>query len=242
MSSGTAITGSPGALMTVAGLGAETRPLPPSVISTAAVPLNGPGFNVSILDLDAGVRESLAQRARAAGYTVQTFSSVCEFVAQHDPAVPGCSILDLSVAEMSGGHPQANPAARGQPVIFITGGADIRASVRAMKSGAVDVLTKPVNEDALLAAVALAAEREAKERRRSAEISSVKARLAKLTPRELDVLRGVISGRLNKQIAADLGRVEKTVKVHRGHVMKKMHVRSVAELVRLIHTLPDQLF
>jgi FixJ family two-component response regulator len=120
-----------------------------------------------------------------------------------------------------------------RPVIFITGKGDIPTSVRAMKAGAVDFLTKPVQEDELLSAIARAAAKEAEVRNVRAEIDTIEAKLAKLTPREREVLSHVIAGRLNKQIAGDLGTVEKTVKVHRGRMMEKLGVRTVADLVRL---------
>jgi FixJ family two-component response regulator len=118
-------------------------------------------------------------------------------------------------------------------VIFLTGKGDIPTSVRAMRAGAIDFLTKPVNDDDLLAAIARAVKQDADTRHASAELDSVNARFAILTPREREVMTHVIAGRLNKQIAGDLGTVEKTIKVHRGRVMEKLGVRSVAELVRL---------
>ena len=188
----------------------ENSPPAPTGINSAAA-LNSLNFSVAILERDAAVLASLSRLVRAAGYAARTFSTAREFLAQHDPTVPGCSILDLSISGMGGLQLQAELTARGsrQPVIFITRKADVRASVQAMKAGAVDVLTQPVDEDALLAALACAAEREAKERRRNVEMASISARLAKLTPRELEVLSGVVVGRLNKQIAASLGVTEK---------------------------------
>ena len=120
-----------------------------------------------------------------------------------------------------------------RPVMFLTGKGDIPTSVRAMKAGAIDFLTKPVNDDDLLAAIARALRQDADTRRAGAELDSITARFAILTPREREVMPHVIAGRLNKQIAGDLGTVEKTIKVHRGRVMEKLGVRSVADLVRL---------
>jgi FixJ family two-component response regulator len=120
-----------------------------------------------------------------------------------------------------------------RPVIFLTGKGDIPTSVRAMRAGAIDFLTKPVNDSDLLAAIARAEEKDAQTRAANAELDSINARFARLTPREREVMTHVVSGRLNKQIAGDLGTVEKTIKVHRGRVMSKLGVRTVAELVRL---------
>ena len=139
--------------------------------------------------------------------------------------MPSLDGLELQQALTAGGSQR--------PVIFLTGNGDIPTSVRAMKAGAMDFLTKPVNDDDLAAAIARAEQEDAATRRAGAELDSINARFAVLTPREREVLTHVIAGRLNKQIAADLGTVEKTIKVHRGRVMEKLGVRSVAELVRL---------
>jgi FixJ family two-component response regulator len=139
--------------------------------------------------------------------------------------MPGLDGLELQ---------QALTAERSQrPVIFLTGKGDIPTSVRAMRAGAVDFLTKPVGDDDLLAAIARAERKDAETRSALADLNSINARFANLTPREHEVMTHVIAGRLNKQIASDLGTVEKTVKVHRGRVMSKLGVRSVADLVRL---------
>jgi FixJ family two-component response regulator len=181
------------------------------------------------------VLKALSRLLRTVGYHVRTFNSPEVFLEQHDPTVPGCAIFDVAMPGLDGLQLQSALTAGGieRPVIFITGKGDIPTSVRAMKAGAVDFLTKPVQEDELLSAIARAAAKEAEVRNVRAEIDTIEAKLAKLTPREREVLSHVIAGRLNKQIAGDLGTVEKTVKVHRGRMMEKLGVRTVADLVRL---------
>lgn len=192
-------------------------------------------FAVYLVDDDTGVLKALTRVLNGKGYEVLAFSSPTEFLAQHDPSIPGCAIFDVSMPGLDGLELQAALKAGGveRPVIFITGVGDIPATVRAMKAGAIDFLTKPVRSQELLAAVGLALEQEARTLGLRNELAAVNDRLAKLTPREREVLTHVIAGRLNKQIAASLGTVEKTIKVHRGRMMAKLGVRSVAELVRL---------
>ncbi|HEY6381362.1 MAG TPA: LuxR C-terminal-related transcriptional regulator, partial [Pseudolabrys sp.] len=158
-----------------------------------------------------------------------------EFLSSHDPAVPGCAIIDLVMSELDGLHLQQALIDTGsdRPIIFLTGKGDISASVKAMKAGAVDFLTKPVQREALFSAVKRAANVDAVSRQRRNESKSIGERISTLTHREREVLEYVIAGRLNKQIAASLGTVEKTVKVHRGRMMAKLGVRTVADLVRL---------
>jgi FixJ family two-component response regulator len=192
-------------------------------------------LTVFLVDDDAGVLKGLSRLLRARGYDVQAFSSPQAFLAGHDGSIPGCAVFDVSMPGLDGLELQRALSAGGsqRPVIFLTGKGDIPTSVRAMRAGAVDFLTKPVNDDDLLAAIARAVKQDADTRHASAELDSVNARFAILTPREREVMTHVIAGRLNKQIAGDLGTVEKTIKVHRGRVMEKLGVRSVAELVRL---------
>src|SRR5882724_3597186 len=192
-------------------------------------------FTIFLVDDDAGVLKALSRLLQARGYEVQPFTSPQAFLANHDTAIPGCAVLDVSMPDLDGLALQTALTAEDsqRPVIFLTGKGDIPTSVRAMRAGAIDFLIKPVNDDDLLAAIAQAEEEDAKIRSASADLSSINARIARLTPREREVMTLVVAGRLNKQIAGDLGTVEKTVKVHRGRVMNKLGVRTVADLVRL---------
>ena len=191
-------------------------------------------FTVFLVDDDAGVLKALSRLLRTKGYDVRSYQSPEEFLAHHDDAVPGCAILDVSMPGLNGLQLQQALTTEGaqRPVIFITGVGDIPTSVRAMKAGAVDFLTKPVSDDELFAAIARAEELDAKSRQMRAEIASIQAKIMTLTPREREVLAHVVSGRLNKQIAGDLGTVEKTIKVHRSRMMGKLGVHTVADLVR----------
>jgi FixJ family two-component response regulator len=192
-------------------------------------------LTIFLVDDDAGVLKGLSRLLRARGYDVQAFSSPQAFLAGHDGSIPGCAVFDVSMPGLDGLELQQALSSGGsqRPVIFLTGKGDIPTSVRAMRAGAIDFLTKPVDDDDLLAAIARAVRHDADTRHASAELDSMNARFAILTPREREVMTHVIAGRLNKQIAGDLGTVEKTIKVHRGRVMEKLGVRSVADLVRL---------
>jgi FixJ family two-component response regulator len=193
------------------------------------------GFTTFLVDDDPAVLRSITRLLTAAGYTTKSFSSPQEFLSSHDPAVPGCAIIDLVMSELDGLHLQQALIETGsdRPIIFLTGQGDISTSVKAMKAGAVDFLTKPVQREALFSAVKRAANVDAALRQRRNESKSIGERISTLTHREREVLEYVIAGRLNKQIAASLGTVEKTVKVHRGRMMAKLGVRTVADLVRL---------
>ena len=190
---------------------------------------------VFIVDDDAGVLKALSRLVRAKGYEVRSYASPQEFLARHDATVPGCAVLDVRLPGLDGLALQEALTAGDQhrPVIFITGRGDVPTSVRAMKAGAIDFLTKPVSDDALLNAIARATAQDAGSRKFRAELTAIQARIDTLTPREREVLTHVVAGRLNKQIAADLGTVEKTVKGHRSRMMEKMGVRTVADLVRM---------
>ena len=194
-----------------------------------------PSPTVFVVDDYAPVRRSVSRLLGAAGFPVVAFASADEFLAQYDPQTMGCLVLDVAMPTLNGLELQHFLEKTGSllPIIFLTGTSDIPQSVQAMKHGASDFLTKPVNDEDLLAAVRAAIEKNRVLRQEQAELSEIQARLATLTPREREVLEYVVTGKLNKQIAGDLGTVEQTVKIHRARVMQKMRVRSVAELVRL---------
>jgi FixJ family two-component response regulator len=190
---------------------------------------------VFVVDDDATVLRSIERLLRCHGLTVRPFASPVPFLRAIDPATPGCVLLDLSLPGSTGLDVQKQLLASGnlQPIVFLSGYGTIRASVQAMKAGAVDFIEKPFEETTLITIVERAIERDREQRARRIEGEAYTARLELLTPRERQVLRHVIAGRLNKQIAARLGTAEKTIKVHRARVMYKMSVRSVAELTRV---------
>jgi FixJ family two-component response regulator len=196
----------------------SASPLPPTVV---------------IVDDEATVRESLDSLLRSVGLRTLLFASPAELLRASVPDGPGCLVLDVRLPGTSGLDFQDQLSKNGieLPIVFMTGHGDIPMSVRAMKAGAVDFLTKPFDQQQLLAAVRAAIEKDRTARAARAARSSIGVRVAALTPREHQVMAHVVSGHLNKQIAAELGIAEKTVKVHRARVMKKMDVASVAELV-----------
>lgn len=193
-------------------------------------------FLVYLVDDDSGVLKALDRLLQAAGLGTRAYASPQLFLDSYDPAVPGCAVLDLTMPGIDGLALQQKLSQKYQalPVIFLTGTGSIACSVRAMRAGAVDFLTKPVDGDQLLAAIERARQKDAEIRNARSEREAFDRLIARLTPREREVLDHVVLGRLNKQIAATLGTVEKTVKVHRGRMMAKLEVRSVAELVRLV--------
>ena len=195
-----------------------------------------------MVDDDPSVLRALTRLISAAGLEARAFPTPAAFLQAHDPATPGCLLLDLALPGLDGLELQEALAVSdcARPIVFITGRGDVPTSVRAMKGGAVDFLTKPVNDRDLLAAVRHAIEIDRVAREAQAEMGALKQRLASLTPREREVLAQVVAGRLNKQIAADLGPVEKTIKVHRARLMEKMAVRSLADLVRIAERLGIQ--
>jgi len=190
---------------------------------------------VSVVDDDALVLRSLGRLLQSAGYAVQTFSSAEDFLVYPDGGAPGCIVVDLSMPDFSGLELQQALVKKHdrRPVVFISGRGTVATSVDAMKAGAVDFLTKPIDETTLLGAVRAAIEKDRAAREARAARVAIEDRLATLTPREHDVLQLVVAGRLNKQIGAELGTAEKTVKVHRARMMRKMQVDSLADLVRL---------
>ena len=197
--------------------------------------MDGAAGTVFLVDDSREVRIGLSRMLRAAGYQVRVFESAESFLDELGCGTPGCLLLDICMPGMSGLDLQRSlvGSTRGRPLIFITGHGDIEARVQAMKAGAVDFLTKPIDPTRLLAAVDQAIRLDLAERGERALCAMIMKRLDALTPRQRQVLEGVIRGRLNKHIAVDLGIHEKTVKVHRMRVMSKMGVRSIAELVQL---------
>jgi FixJ family two-component response regulator len=197
--------------------------------------MTDPSPVVFVVDDDAAVRKGLVRLLKSAGYHAQPFASADEFLAgwQKNPA-PGCVLLDLMLPGMDGLQLQRalQRSPHTIPIIFITGHGDIPASVSAMKAGAVDFLTKPFEDNALLRAVDEAILRDTQERAKRAELLAILARFATLTPREREVMALVVRGLPNKRIGVELGVSEKTVKIHRGRVMEKMGATSLAELVR----------
>jgi FixJ family two-component response regulator len=190
---------------------------------------------VFVVDDDPSMRRSLETLLRSVGLDVRLFSSAHEFMQAERPDVPGCLVLDVRLPGMSGLAFQEELAKTGValPVIFISGHGDVPMTVRAMKAGAVEFLTKPFDDQVLLDAIHAAIERDRARRRDAASLAALMARYRQLTERERQVMKLVVVGRVNKQIAAELGLSVVTVKVHRGQVMRKMLAKSVAELVRM---------
>ena len=190
---------------------------------------------VFVVDDDPAFLAGAARLLRASGYAVATFASAAEFLAQRAPCAAGCVVADLDMPGMDGLALQAALAGSDVPlpVVFLTGRGDIPTSVRAMRGGAEDFLTKTAPKEALIASIERALKREARDRNHRARRQELQARFERLTSREREVLTHVLRGRLNKQIAADLGIDERSVKRHRTSLMSKIEVRSVAELARL---------
>jgi FixJ family two-component response regulator len=191
---------------------------------------------IFMVDDDEGVRRAVTRLIRSVGYNVESFATAADFL-QCTKCVdgPSCLVLDVGLPDTNGLELQLLLNAQNviMPIVFLSGEGDIAMTVRAMKAGATDFLTKPVGEDALLCAIGKALQRSAEAMTRRVETDSLCARMARLTPREKEVLSLLLEGRMNKQVACDLGIAEKTIKVHRARVMEKMEIRTLVELVRV---------
>jgi FixJ family two-component response regulator len=201
--------------------------------------LQGPETTIAIVDDDPSVRKGLERLIRSVGWKVESFGSAPEFLAGPRTEAPTCIVLDLQLPGLSGLELQKQMTEAGveTPIVFLTGHGDIPASVKAMKAGAIEFLTKPVDEQDLLNAIQEAIDRDRRTRQRQADVRNLRNLYASLTSREQEVMQQVVSGLLNKQIAAELRITEDTVKFHRGHIMRKMQAGSLADLVRMAENL-----
>ena len=209
------------------------RPAPPPTVT------NAEDAAVFVIDDDESVRKALRNLFRSIGLRVEVFGSAHEFLQSELPNVPSCLILDIRLPRLSGLDFQADLAKADIhiPIIFMTGHGDIPMTVRAMKAGAVDFLTKPFRDQDMLDAVMTAIERDRNRRDEAKVLSDLQTLFATLTPRERQVMKFVTAGLMNKQIAAEIGIAEITVKIHRGHIMRKMGAKSLPDLVRMAELL-----
>jgi FixJ family two-component response regulator len=194
---------------------------------------------IAVVDDDASVRQGLERLIRSFGWKAETFNSAQEFLDRSWTEPPSCVVLDLQLPGLSGLDLQKQMAAAGllTPIVFLTGHGNIPISVQAMKAGAIGFLTKPVDDEDLSKAIQEAIERDRQIREQHEDMRALASRYESLTPREQEVMQGVISGLLNKQIAAELNITEDTVKFHRGHIMRKMRADSLPDLVRMAESL-----
>ena len=196
--------------------------------------MTAPDHIVYVVDDDPCVREALTELLSSASLNAVAFGSVAEYLMQSRPELPGCLLLDVNLPDINGLDFQKQLAATYHvPIVFITGQGDIPTSVRAIKAGALDFLTKPFSDEVLLRAVDAAIEQDRKALQKRSDLAQLRARYASLTPRERDVMPLIVAGLLNKQAAAELGISEITLQIHRSNVIRKMAAGSVAELVRL---------
>lgn len=197
---------------------------------------------VFVVDDDSAVRHSLRWLLESAGLAVETFETAKAFLQSYQPKRPGCLVLDVRMPGMSGLDLQDQLQTQHitAPIIIITGQGDVSMAVRALKAGAVDFIEKPFSEQLLLDRIHQAIALDAKNRNIHAQQVTIQARIASLTPREREVMKYVVAGKANKQIAALLERSQKTIEIHRANVMRKMEVGSLAELVRIVHPHLDQ--
>jgi FixJ family two-component response regulator len=201
--------------------------------------MSDPNSTVLVVDDDPDLRESVGRLLRSVGMNTRLFASISEFLASDLPDGPTCLVLDVRFPGQSGLDLQRELAAagRGLPIVFVTGHGDIPMSVQAMKSGAIEFLTKPYRDQDLLDAIALGLSRDRARRENEMALAALRERFGTLSPREREIVIQVARGRLSKQIAGDIGIAEATVKVHRSRAMRKMNVRSLPELGRLVDRL-----